>query len=166
MFRSSEADPSPLLSQVEPEHPPRDRLPLAALLTLAMAGFITILTEALPAGLLPQIGRSFGVDEALAGQWISVFALGSLVAAIPLTAVTRNWRRRPLLLMAIIGFAVANIITAITDHFVLALVARFVAGVSAGLLWALVAGYAIRLAPPHLAGKAMAVAMAGTPMAL
>jgi predicted MFS family arabinose efflux permease len=34
------------------------------------------------------------------------------------------------------------------------------------LLWALVAGYAIRLAPPHLAGKAMAVAMAGTPMAL
>ena len=29
-----------------------DRLPLGALLALAMAGFITILTEALPAGLL------------------------------------------------------------------------------------------------------------------
>jgi len=143
-----------------------DRLPLSGLLALAAAGFVTILTEALPAGLLPQIGGSFGVSEALAGQWVSVFALGSLLAAIPLTAATRQWRRRPLLIAAIAGFAVANLLTAMTDSFVVSLVARFVGGVSAGLLWALLAGYAVRMVPDRMAGRAMAVAMAGTPLAL
>ena len=146
--------------------PASDRLPLSGLLALAAAGFVTILTEALPAGLLPQIGRSFGVSEALAGQWVSVFALGSLLAAIPLTAATRQWRRRPLLIGAIAGFAVANLLTAMTDSFVVSLIARFVGGVSAGLLWALLAGYALRMAPDRMAGRAMAVAMAGTPLAL
>lgn len=143
-----------------------ERLPVAGLCALAVAGFVTILTETLPAGLLPQIGASLDVSEAMAGQWISIYALGSLLAAIPLTAATRSWRRRPLLLGAIIGFAIANLITALTASFIVAMVARFVGGVSAGLLWALLAGYAIRMAPSHLAGRAMAIAMAGTPLAL
>ena len=102
----------------------------------------------------------------MAGQWISVYALGSLLAAIPLTAATRSWRRRPLLLGSIVGFMIANLITALTGSFAVAMAARFVGGVSAGLLWALLAGYAVRMAPPRLAGRAMAVAMAGTPVAL
>jgi predicted MFS family arabinose efflux permease len=143
-----------------------ERLPVAGLCALAVAGFVTILTEALPAGLLPQIGASLDVSEAMAGQWISIYALGSLLAAIPLTAATRSWRRRPLLLGAIIGFAIANLVTAMTASFIVAMAARFVGGVSAGLLWALLAGYAVRMAPPDLAGRAMAIAMAGTPLAL
>ncbi|MGK2911491.1 MAG: MFS transporter [Sphingobium sp.] len=146
--------------------PAPDRLPVASLCALALAGFVTILTEALPAGLLPQIGATLSVSEAVAGQWISVYALGSLAAAIPLTAATRSWRRRPLLLYAIIGFAIANLVTAMTNSFILALFARFVGGMSAGLLWALLAGYAIRMVSPALAGRAMAIAMAGTPLAL
>jgi predicted MFS family arabinose efflux permease len=133
---------------------------------LALAGFVTILTEALPAGLLLQIGATLGVSEAAAGQWITVYALGSLAAAIPLTAATRSWRRRPLLLFAIIGFAIANLVTALTTSFIIALIGRFIGGVSAGLLWALLAGYAARMAPPALSGRAMAIAMAGTPLAL
>lgn len=46
------------------------------------------------------------------------------------------------------------------------MVARFVAGVAAGLAWALLAGYARRMAPVHLQGKAIAIAMAGIPLAL
>ncbi|RKF18207.1 MFS transporter [Altericroceibacterium spongiae] len=143
-----------------------DRLHLGGLLALAAGSFVTILTEVLPAGLLPQISSTLGVSEALAGQWVSIYALGSLVAAIPLTAATRNWRRRPLLLIAIIGFALANGVTAVSPSFTISLAARFVGGLSAGLLWALLAGYAIRLAPGPLAGRAMAIAMAGTPVAL
>ncbi|WP_341865149.1 MULTISPECIES: MFS transporter [Acetobacteraceae] len=44
--------------------------------------------------------------------------------------------------------------------------ARFLAGVSAGLLWALLAGYASRMVAPALQGRAIAVAMVGTPLAL
>ncbi|OZI36995.1 MFS transporter [Bordetella genomosp. 10] len=144
----------------------RDRLPLASLLALALAGFVTILTEALPAGLLPQIGDGLGISEALAGQLVTVYALGSLAAAIPLTVATQGARRRPLLLAAIAGFAVANTVTAFSGSYLLTMVARFLAGVSAGLLWALLAGYAARMAPEHLKGRAIAVAMVGTPLAL
>ncbi|WP_333836071.1 MFS transporter [Novosphingobium sp.] len=142
------------------------RLPMAGLLALAMAGFITILTEALPAGLLPQIGESLVVSEALVGQLVTVYAIGSLVAAIPLTAASQGMRRRPLLLAAIAGFAVANSVTAVSGSYTLTMVARFFAGVSAGLLWALLAGYAARMVPEHLQGRAIAVAMVGTPLAL
>ncbi|WP_234050548.1 MULTISPECIES: MFS transporter [unclassified Xanthobacter] len=131
-----------------------------------MAGFITILTEALPAGLLPQIGTSLSVSEAFAGQLVTLYAIGSLAAAIPLTTATQSMRRRPLLLIAICGFAVANTATALSDSYGLTLVARFVAGVSAGLLWALIAGYAARMVPEGSKGRAIAVAMIGTPLAL
>lgn len=144
----------------------QDRLPLPALLALAMAAFITILTEALPAGLLPLMAQSLTVSEALVGQLVTIYAIGSLLAAIPLTAVTQSWRRRPLLLIAISGFAVVNAVTAVSDSYTITLVVRFFAGVFAGLLWALVAGYAVRMVPEHLKGRAIAIAMAGTPIAL
>ena len=95
----------------------RDRLPLSGLLALATAGFITILTEAMPAGLLPQMGADLGVSEALVGQLVTLYAIGSLLAAIPLTIATRSWRRRPLLLLAIGGFAVVNSITAFSSDY-------------------------------------------------
>lgn len=140
--------------------------PWAALLALSMAAFITILTEALPAGLLPAIGQGLGVSEAGAGQLVTVYAIGSLVAAIPLTTLTQGLRRKPLLMTAIAGFLIANTVTALSTSYALTLSARFVAGIAAGLLWALAAGYAARMAPDHLKGRAIAVAMAGTPLAL
>ncbi|WP_260684969.1 MFS transporter [Variovorax sp. KBS0712] len=142
------------------------RLPLSGLLALAAGGFITILTEAMPAGLLPQIGADLGVAPALVGQLVTVYALGSLVAAIPLVAFTRGWRRRPLLMGAIGGFAVVNTVTALSHDYTLTLVARFFAGVFAGLLWALLAGHAARMVAPSQQGRAIAVAMLGAPLAL
>lgn len=143
-----------------------DRLPLASLLALAMAAFITILTEALPAGLLPQMALGLAVSEAWVGQTVTIYAIGSLVAAIPLTAATQGVRRRPLLLAAIAGFLVANTVTTLSGSYALTMVARCVAGVSAGLLWALLAGYAARMVPEHQKGRAIAIAMVGTPLAL
>lgn len=143
-----------------------DSLPVVGLLALAAAGFLTILTEALPAGLLPGISADLGISESMAGQLITAYAAGSLAAAIPLTAATRSWRRRPLLLTAVGGFLFANAVTALSHSYVLTLGARFVAGVFAGLVWALLAGYASRMAPEHLKGRAIALAMVGTPLAL
>lgn len=144
----------------------KESLPWASLLALAMAGFICILTESLPAGLLPQIAIDLGVTQALAGQLVTLYAVGSLLAAIPLTTATRGWRRRPLLLLCIIGFLVFNTVTALSSMYALTLIARFFAGVAAGVLWGMTAGYARRMVPESLKGKAMAVAMVGTPLAL
>ena len=144
----------------------QDSMPVASLLALAMAAFITILTEALPAGLLPQMARGLMVSEAWTGQTVTIYAVGSLVAAIPLTVVTQGVRRRPLLQAAIAGFVVANTVTAMSSSYVLTMVARLLAGVSAGLLWAMLAGYAARMVPEHQQGRAIAIAMLGTPLAL
>lgn len=150
------------------EHPvsQRGRLPLGALLALATAGFITVMTEAMPAGLLPQMSSGLDVSQALIGQLVTLYALGSILAAIPLTIATRGWRRKPLLLAAIAGFAIANSLTALSQWYWLTLIARFIAGIFAGLLWALLAGYASRMVAPHLQGRAITVAMLGAPLAL
>ena len=89
-----------------------ERLPMGALLALAMTGFICIVTETLPAGLLAQISSGLQVSSSLAGQMVTVYALGSLLAAIPLTIATQGWRRRNVLLLTIVGFLLFNSITA------------------------------------------------------
>jgi predicted MFS family arabinose efflux permease len=142
------------------------KLPVLGLLALATACFIGMMTEAMPAGLLPQIGADLNVSEALTGQLVTAYAIGSIIAAIPLTAMTRGWRRRSVLLLAIGGFFVLNTVTALSTNYAITLAARFFAGVFAGLLWALVAGHASRMAPQHLRGRAIAIAMVGAPIAL
>ncbi|MEU9377107.1 MFS transporter [Streptomyces sp. NPDC048255] len=142
------------------------KLPWLALLALATAVFITCLTETLPAGLLPAMSSDLDVSESATGQTVTIYAIGTALTAIPLTAATAAWRRKRLLLTAMAGFAVANTVTALSDDYSLTMVARFVAGVAAGLAWALLAGYARRMSPPHLQGKAIAIAMAGIPLAL
>ncbi|MFI9833391.1 MFS transporter [Streptomyces sp. NPDC051913] len=141
-------------------------LPLPALLALATAVFVTSLTETLPAGLLPAMSGDLGVSESAAGQAVTVYAVGTALTAIPLSAATATWRRKRLLLAAMAGFAVANTVTAVSGHYALTMAARFVAGVAAGLAWALLAGYARRLVPGALQGRAVAVVMTGVPVAL
>ena len=145
---------------------PVQRLPLLALLSLATAVFVTSLTETLPAGLLPAMSDSLGVSESATGQTVTVYALGTVLTAIPLSTITAGWRRKRLLLTAMAGFTVANTVTAVSSDYSLTMVARFAAGVAGGLAWALLAGYARRLVAPAQQGRALAIAMAGIPVAL
>ncbi|MCU1721499.1 MFS transporter [Pseudomonas sp. 5P_5.1_Bac1] len=143
-----------------------ERLPVGALLALAMTGFLCIVTETLPAGLLPLISEGLAISPSMAGQMVTAYALGSVLAVIPMTIATRGWRRRKVLLLTIVGFLLFNSITALSSHYGVTLVARFFAGVSAGLAWSLLAGYARRMVAPQQQGKALALAMVGTPIAL
>lgn len=68
--------------------------------------------------------------------------------------------------LAIAGFLIFNSSTALSANYWLTLTARFLAGVAAGLSWSLLAGYARRMVAIHQQGKAMAIAMVGTPIAL
>ncbi|WP_260858792.1 MFS transporter [Paraburkholderia sp. BCC1885] len=143
-----------------------DRMPWSALLALATAAFVTILTEALPAGVLSQIAASLRVSESLAGQFVTFYALGCVVATIPLAQAVRRYRQRSVILVAIAGFAIVNAATALSDSYPLTLIARFLAGAISGLLWAQVAGQASRISPAHLRGRAISIAMLGIPAAL
>ncbi len=66
---------------------------------------------------------------------VTVYAIGSLLAAIPLTAATQGMRRRSLLLLAIAGFAIANTVTTLSSDYGLTIVARLLGGrIVGGLL--------------------------------
>jgi predicted MFS family arabinose efflux permease len=144
----------------------RERLPVWKLLALTTAGFLAIMTETMPAGLLPQIGRGLGISEGFAGQLVTLYAVGSVVAAVPIITATRSMRRRPLLLLAVGGLLVFNTVTALSTSYGLTLIARFAAGMAAGVVWGLLAGYGRRMVPEHLQGRALAIVGVGQPIAL
>ncbi|MDJ0363197.1 MFS transporter [Rhodococcus sp. H29-C3] len=144
----------------------RTAFPLLGLLAFTVSGFLTIMTENMPSGLLPEISRALNVSESFAGQLLTLYALGSVVAAIPIVTATRGVARRPLLLTTIATLLVFNSITALSGNYVVTLGARFVAGMAAGVIWGLLAGYARRLVPANQQGKAMAIVGVGQPIAL
>ncbi|MCE3033420.1 MFS transporter [Streptomyces sp. CMSTAAHL-2] len=145
---------------------PAAKLPLSALLALAAAAFMAILTEALPAGVLPEMARGLSVGEAAAGQTLTVYALATGLSAIPVSLATATWRRKRLLLLAVLTITVANAVTALSSSYLLTMAFRLAAGVAAAVIWAELVGYARRLAPPRLVGRAIAITMGGVPLAL
>jgi predicted MFS family arabinose efflux permease len=144
----------------------RDRLPGKALFGLFLAGFVGILTECLPAGLLPQMADTLNTSIAATGQLVTLYAAATALAAIPLTRLTTNWPRKNVLQVALAIVVVTNALTALSSNYGLTLVIRFVAGFGTALVWPLLAGYAARLSPPGRQGRAIAIALAGTPVSL
>jgi predicted MFS family arabinose efflux permease len=144
----------------------KGRLPMASLFALFTAGFLAILNETVPAGLLPKMSASLGLSESVAGQTITVYALATALTAIPLNAALKGFGRRTLLVLCLSVFAAANVVIAVDNTFTVILIARFVAGVAAGLIWSNIGGMAARLVPENAKGRAIAIALAGTPAAL
>lgn len=149
-----------------PSRESTERLPLVGLLALAMAAFITLLTEIMPAGLLSSISTGMQVSESVAGQFITAFAVGAVISAIPVTAMTRSLRRKPLLLFLIGAFAAVNLVTALSGNLYVILGARFAAGLFGGVVWSMIASYAVRMAPAGMGGRAIAISGAGATAAL
>jgi predicted MFS family arabinose efflux permease len=133
---------------------------------MACTTFIGIVTETMPAGLLPQIAEGLRVSNGSAGQLVTAYAVGAVLGAIPAVMLTRGARRKPLLCIGLLGFLLANTATALAPGLLVALAVRFIAGAFSGLLWGMLAGYAMRITAPERAGRALAIAMAGIPLAL
>ena len=131
-----------------------------------LATFVAAANETVPAGLLPQLADGLRISESWAGQMVTLCALGAGLGAVPLTALLHRCSRRTVLVVALLGFAVCNAVTAISSDFTLTLAARFVVGLATGLAWTEIATYARRLVSPARQGRALAFAMLGIPLAL
>lgn len=142
------------------------RLPLWGLLALFGAAFTAVMTELLPAGLLPQMSQALHVPQGRVGFLVTAYAVASFLAAIPVTAALRGLRRRPVLVGVLAGLAVCNAVTAFSSSYPLTLAARPAAGVMGGTLWAMLAGYAARMVPAERRGRAIAIVLAGITVAL
>ena len=110
----------------------------------ALLGFLLISTETMPAGVLPQIAAGLRTSEGVAGQLVTAYALGTVLVTIPPIVLTRGSRRKPLFLVGIACFLLANTVTAVSPYVAVSLGARFVAGGLSGMLWGMLAGYTSR----------------------
>ncbi|WDM13114.1 MFS transporter [Streptomyces lavenduligriseus] len=142
------------------------RLPWSGLLALSSAAFTAVLTELLPAGLLPAMAPPLGVAGSRIGFLVTAYAAASFVAAVPVTAALRGLPRRPVLCGALLGFALSNTVVALSSSYPLTVAARLLAGAMGGTLWAMLAGYAARMVPAERRGRAIAVVLAGITLAL
>jgi predicted MFS family arabinose efflux permease len=141
-------------------------LPLWGLLALSTAAFTAVMTQLLPAGLLPQMRGSLHVSDARVGFLVSAYAVASFSAAIPLTGALRGLPRRPVLIGVLTGFVLCNAVTAVSASYPLTLLARLLAGTMDATLWAMLAGYAARMVAVERRGRAIAIVLAGITVAL
>lgn len=141
-------------------------MPYLKLTGLSFAAFLAIMTETVPSGLLISMSDSFKTSTGAVGQFLTAYAVGSVVAAIPVMATTRNIPRRPLLVSVVLLLAVFNIATAVTDILAMGFIFRFVSGMAGGVVWGLVANYARSIVPADRQGRALAIVGFGQPIAL
>ncbi|HCV9276255.1 TPA: MFS transporter [Staphylococcus aureus] len=142
------------------------KLPLIKLLAFSLISFICVMTETLPSGLLPEISEDLNVPNSYAGQLVTFYALGSFISPVPIVLKTQSWNRKPLFLFGLLLFFLMNTITVFSLSYILTLACRFVAGIGSGLIWSLLAGYISRMVTPDVRGRALTIAMLGTPIAL
>jgi predicted MFS family arabinose efflux permease len=147
-----------------PADGPREKMPWLALAILASMGFILLTGETLPAGLLPAIASGMNASEGLIGQYISLWALGTVVVTIPAISLTRKLPRKPLLVVAVVGLIVANTLTALSGNMTLSLASRLLGGAFTGVIWGMLAAYGRRISPPSRGGLSLAIVSIGAPL--
>ncbi|MEY9894997.1 DHA1 family inner membrane transport protein [Catenulispora sp. MAP5-51] len=157
--------------QVTHVSPARRRAAVAA---LALGGFAIGLTEFVAMGLLPQVARSLLGSQytvssskavAHAGWMISAYALGVVVGAPTIAAVTARVARKQLLLGLLALFIAGTAASAAAPNFELLLVARFVAALPHGAYFGAAGLLASQIMGPGSHGRGFAAVLGGLTVA-
>ncbi len=149
----------------DPSDPDRAPFPRAGIVALSAAIFVSMSSEFLPSGLLPQMADDFGVSVALVGQLVTAFAAAVILTAAPLAVVSRKVDRKTLAVIALGGIVTANVVIALAPDFGTLIGARIGGGIAHGLFWSVAAAYAADLVSPHQLGRATAITAAGGSLA-
>ncbi|WP_432510455.1 MFS transporter [Kineococcus sp. SYSU DK001] len=139
-------------------------MPLA-ILALAIGAFGIGTTEFVAMGLLPQMAATFDVSIASAGWLISAYALGVVVGAPTLTALTHAWPRKKVLTGLMALFVLGHAATALAPGFEALVGARFLSGLGHGAFFGASAVVARKIAPPGKQGQALALVFTGLTVA-
>ncbi|MEE4022414.1 MFS transporter [Gordonia sp. PKS22-38] len=136
-----------------------------AVIALAVGGFGIGTTEFVAMGLLPNIATTLSVSEPTAAHVISAYALGVVVGAPLIAALTARVPRRTLLIGLMVAFTVGNLATVLAPTYGLLIAARFVAGLPHGAYFGVAALVAAHLAGPRDRAKAVGQVMLGLSVA-
>ncbi|MFB1294994.1 MFS transporter [Mycobacterium sp. pW049] len=136
-----------------------------AVVALALGGFGIGTTEFVAMGLLPDIAQGLGVSEPAAGHVISAYALGVVVGAPLIAAVTARMARRTLLLALMAVFTIGNLASMMAPTYESLIAARFLAGLPHGAYFGVAALVAAHLMGPQNRAKAVAHVLTGLTVA-
>ncbi|SCG47552.1 MFS transporter [Micromonospora zamorensis] len=143
---------------------------MAALVALALGGVAIGLTEFAAMGLLPDIARGLLPQEyarsssdavARAGWTITAYALGVVVGAPLIAALSARLPRKKLVLGLLALFAVGTVASAIAPTFDLVLVARFAAALPHGAYFGAAGLLAATLMGPGNEARGFATVLSG-----
>lgn len=137
----------------------------SSILCLAFAAFIFNTTEFVPVGLLPNIAKSFSMDEAHAGLLLTIYAWSVSLLSLPLTVLTSKMDRRKLLVFLFCLFIGSHILAGFAWDFYSLMVARIGIACAHAVFWAITTPLAVRLAPNGKKAKAMGFIVVGVSMA-
>jgi MFS transporter, DHA1 family, inner membrane transport protein len=137
-----------------------------AICALALGGFAIGTTEFVTMGLLPDIAEGVGVDIPTAGHVISAYALGVVVGAPVIAALSARLPRRALLIALMAAFLLGNALSALAPGYRTLLLARFAAGLPHGAFFGVASLVAASLVPAHVRGRAVSSVLLGLAVAL
>lgn len=143
----------------------RAQFPWVALLVIAAAIFVSVTSEFLPTGLLPDISAEFGVSESQVGFLITLFAGTVVLTAAPLAVLTRRFSRKGLVVVVLAVFLAANVAAGLAPTYEFLAAARVLGGLAHGLFWAIMGAYAAHLVPKRQLGRAVAITSSGATVA-
>lgn len=136
-----------------------------AVMALALGGFGIGTTEFVAMGLLPDIAASLRITEPVAGHVISAYALGVVIGAPLIAALTARMPRKTLLLGLMVLFTVANLASMFAPSYATLMAARFIAGLPHGAFFGIAALVAAHLMGPRNRAKAAAYVLSGLTVA-
>jgi DHA1 family inner membrane transport protein len=143
-------------------------------MALALGGFGIGTTEFVVMGLLPDISADLlpaldAADHEAAiaqtGWLISAYALGVVVGAPTIAALSARLPRKQLLLGLVAGFVIGTVASALLPSFGLVLVARFVAGLPHGAYFGIAMLVAAELLGPTKRAQGIALVLSGLTIA-
>lgn len=137
----------------------------AALLALALGAFAIGTNEFVTMGLLPQVAGGLQVPVADAGHLISAYALGVVLGAPLLTALSTRLERKRALLWFLAAFVVGNLATVFAPTYGTVFAARMLAGLPHGAFLGVGSLVAAHLAGPDKQSRAVARVLLGLTVA-
>jgi predicted MFS family arabinose efflux permease len=120
---------------------------------LTLAAFSYVTTESLPVGLLPLIAKDLGKTPSTIGLLVTAYGFTVVLAAFPLTALTRRIPRRYLLGGLLTVFVAGSVVSALAGNYPTLLAARIGTALSHAVFWSVVAATAVGLFAPEVKGK-------------
>ncbi|MCI4656597.1 MFS transporter [Cryobacterium zhongshanensis] len=144
---------------------PPARFPWIGLLALSGAVFLSVTSEMLPTGLLPEMSADLGVPQSQTGLLVSWFAFTVVLTSTPLALLTKRLPRHGLIVFVLLVFALSNVLTALAPSYELVVATRVLGGLAHGLFWGVVGAYSAHLVPKEQIGRAISITISGGTLA-